>query len=443
MKKQCKYRLYLLGFFLIVPFLFTGCNTIDSASKAVELIPSAVAITATPAPTATPGLLEDAVAKISESTGVDRVSFLSLTGEDWLNLGISLLFVMLGYVAGTILIRVGFRLISQRSRIGLDVVFVKATGSSLRWLVVVITLQFATTRLAFISPRLKTILGNIYFAIGLLLAVQVIWKLIGYAERWYRQKLVQMGRDEEISPVITIIHRVLLIFVCTIALSLLLSRFGINTNSLTITIGIIGLALSLAAQDTVSDAISGFLILADRPFRVGDAIEIENISDWGDVTHIGLRTTRIHTTDNRVVIIPNSVIGKNLVINYTYPDPRYRLETRIRVAYDTDIQAARELITETIRGVEGVLPEESVKVLCHEMGESALVLRVWWWIGNYNHTAFVRDRVIEAVKCALEENGFSIAHPIRDLNLQVTPETVAWLSQAFRKSTDEEERTNE
>jgi MscS family membrane protein len=164
---------------------------------------------------------------------------------------------------------------------------------------------------------------------------------------------------------------------------------------------------------------------------VGDAIEIEKISDWGIVTQIGLRTTHIQTYDNRVVIIPNSIIGKNLVINYTYPDPRYRLETRVWVAYGTNIKAARELITETILGVEGVLPEEAVKVLCHEMGESAMVLRVWWWIADYDETAFVRDRVIEAVQLALEENGFSIAHPTRDLNLRVTPETVSQLSQAF------------
>lgn len=443
MKKQSSFHPYLLGFFLLGLFFFSGCDTIYGAPEAVQIIPSVVANTATPAPTATPGLLENAVAEISESTGVDRVSFLSLTGEDWLNLAVSLVFVLLGYAAGTVLTKVVFRLIIQRSGIEVEDVFQKAIGSSLRWLIVAITLQFATTRLAFLSPRLKTILGNVYFVLVLLIGSQIIWKLIDYAEHRYRQRLALMGEGEEVGPVITIIRRLALFFLVFIGLSLLLSRFGLNTNSLTITLGIMGLALSLAARDTISDAISGFLILADRPFRVGDAIEIENISDWGDVIEIGLRTTRIHTIDNRLVIIPNSIIGKNLVINYTYPDRRYRLETRFPVAYETDIKAARELIIETIRGVEGVLPDESVKVLCHEMDESALVLRAWWWIANYNDTAFVRDRVIEAVKIALEENGFSMGHPIRDLKLQITPETVTQLSRTFGKSTDEEERTNE
>ena len=100
-------------------------------------------------------------------------------------------------------------------------------------------------------------------------------------------------------------------------------------------------------------------------------------------------------------------------------------------------EEARKLITETIRGVEGVLPDESIKVLCHEMGESAMVLRVWWWIADYDETAFVRDRVIEAVQMALEEHGFNIAHPIRDLNVRVTPETVNQLSRAFGNQPEE------
>lgn len=443
MRNQHSFYPYLFVLFLIASFFISGCSTLNSAPEVIEIIPSAVANTATPAPTATPGLLEEVVTEISASTGVDRVSFLGLSGEDWINLGISLFLVLLGYIAGVILTKFVAHLFTQRISIELDEPFLKGMGSSLGWLVVVFTLQFATTRLAFLSPRLKTILGDIYFVFGMLFALRIIWKLINYAEHWYRQKLTLMNGGEEFSSLITIIRRVLLIFIGLIAFSLLLSRFGLNTNSLTITLGIIGLALSLAAQDTISDAIGGFIILADRPFRVGDAIEIEKISDWGDVIKIGLRTTQIHTADNRVVIIPNSIIGKNLVINYTYPDPRYRLETRIHMVYDTDIKAARELITETIRGVDGVLPEEPVDVLCHEMGESALVLRVRWWISDYDHTAFVRDRVIEAVKIALEENGFSVAHPVRDLNLQIIPETVAQLSQALGNSIDPEERANE
>ena len=434
MKAQGNLGRYL-AFVLFALIFLSACSTVDIASEAIELIPSVVANnTATPAPTATPSPLEEAVAQVADSTGIDRVFFLGLTGEDWINLGISLLFVLAGYVLGTVLAQAVLRFLVRRTTIEFEDVFLKSVGAFLRWLVVVITLQFATIRLTFISPRLKTILSNIYFVSGLLIVLSIIWKFIDFAEQWYRQKLASAGEVEGLDPVITMIRRVSLILLIIIGASILMARFGLNTSTMTVTIGVIGLLLSLAMQDTISDTISGFVILADRPFRVGDAIEVETIGDWGIVKKIGLRTTRILTYDNRVVIIPNSIIGKNLVINYTYPDPNYRLETRVRVAYGTDIKTARQVISEAIRKVEGVLPDESVEVLCHEMGESAMVLRVWWWIGNYDETAFVRDRVIEAVQDALIENGLSLAYPVRDLNLQVTPETMRQLSQAFRES---------
>ncbi|NIV35873.1 MAG: mechanosensitive ion channel, partial [Anaerolineae bacterium] len=73
---------------------------------------------------------------------------------------------------------------------------------------------------------------------------------------------------------------------------------------------------------------------------------------------------------NRVVIVPNSVIGTNQVINYSYPDPRYRIETHVGIAYGSDIETARRVIVDTVRQMEGVLPDDPVDVLYVEMGDS-------------------------------------------------------------------------
>jgi small-conductance mechanosensitive channel len=394
--------------------------------------------TPTLAPTSTPGPIEEAVAQVAAYTGADRLSILGLTGEDWINVAISLLIVLLSYVIGTILVRFILPPLIRRTDAEFEEVYSMIIAPDLRWLVVIFTLSFSTRRLVFINPGWKTLLDNLYFTLGLIIVLRIVWKLVDFAEQWYREKMALAGVGEEHEPIITIIRRVILAFIVGIAASVLMSRFGINTNVLTITLGIIGLALSYAARDTIADVISGFVILIDSPFRVGDAIQVDTIGDWGDVKRIGLRTTSILTADNRMVIIPNSTIGNKQVINYTYPDPNYRIETYVRIAYGTDIKTARQIITETIRRVEGVLPEKSVDVLCHEMGESGMVLRVRWWIGNYDDTAFVRNRVIEAIQAALDENGLAIAYPIRDLDLRVTPETVTKLSKAFRESEEKD-----
>ena len=161
---------------------------------------------------------------------------------------------------------------------------------------------------------------------------------------------------------------------------ILLDHFGVNVTGLAAILALVGFAVGLAAQDTISDMISGYIILIDQPFRVGDRIEIPNEDTWGDVVEIGTRTTRILTRDNTLVIIPNSSIANGQVRNYNYPDPTYRLQLDVGIGYGTDIEHVRKVLGDAVRGVEGVLPDKPVDVLYNEMGDSSMTIRVRWWI---------------------------------------------------------------
>ena len=415
--------------FFAIALLLSACSAIqaaETASKAIDTLPTAMAVsTATPAPTATPSVLDKAVAEVADSTGADEIYFLGLTGEDWINIGVSLLFVFFGYLLGTIFARIILKILVRRTTIAFGNTFLEDTGSLLRWLVVILSLQYATFRLTFIGSRFQTIFINTYLIIEWLIILSIIWKAINYFAEWYRGKLFTSGENEQFGPLITLFRRMALIFLVIIGSSAIMSRFGLNTNVMTITFGIIILGLSLAAQDTITDAISGFIVLADRPFRVGDVIEVDRVDDWGIVQEIGLRTTRVLTYDNRLVVIPNSIIGKNLVVNYTYPDPSYRVETTLRIAYGTDIKRARQVILSAIEKVEDVIKTDSEKkseVFCQEI-DYAMVFRIWWWIENYDDTPMIRDKVIESIQNALIENNIQLAFPA--LNVKLTPEMIA------------------
>jgi MscS family membrane protein len=90
------------------------------------------------------------------------------------------------------------------------------------------------------------------------------------------------------------------------------------------------------------------------------------------VVEIGLRSTRIVTRDNRMIIVPNSVAGGAEVINYGYPDPTYRVQTDVGVSCDADVEGARQLLIDTVRALEGVMPDKPVDALYNEMGDSAI-----------------------------------------------------------------------
>ena len=373
----------------------------------------------TPEPTATPGVIEQEVERLTEAVGIEEASFLGLSAADWINLAVSLLLVLVGYLIGTWVIRRLLVRIVQRTDTDFDDRFLAAIGSDVRWLVVLFTLHFATLRLTFVSAGVKAFLKDAYVVVGLLLTAVIVIKLIDLAGDWARERALAEDREGQLEPLILLLTRVGRVLVVIVGVIVLLSYFGVNITGFAALLGIGGLALSLAAQDTIADAIAGFIILVDQPFRIGDRIEIQGEGTWGDVVDIGLRTTRIRTRDNRLVIVPNSTISKNQVINYTFPDPRYRIQTHVGIGYGTDIEMARKLIIDKVRQIDGVLPDKPVDALYVEMGDSAMVFRVRWWIGSYEDTRRMFDRVHTALQHALDEAGIDCPFPTQTLNLQV------------------------
>ncbi len=392
-----------------------------------------VIVTRTPMPTATPGVIQQEVAKLVRRAGLSRTEVLGLTVTEWISLAGSILLVLGGYLIGTWLIRRALLRLVRRTPTGFDDRFLAAVGDDVRWIVVVLTLYFATVRLTFVSAELKAFLNDAYFVIGLLLVMRMVFRLIDLADGWARERSRAAGREGELEPLLVLLTRLGRVVLVLLGLSILLSYFGVNVTAFATALGLGGLAISLAAKDTVADAIAGFIILVDRPFRIGDRIEIQGAGTWGDVVEIGLRTTRVRTRDNRLVIVPNSVIGANQVINYSYPDPQYRVETHVGIAYGTDIEAARQIIVDTVRQVEGVLPDRPVDALYVEMGDSAMVFRVRWWIESYRDTRRMFDKVHTALQRALDEAGIECPFPTQTLNLNMKPEAPEQISQPFRR----------
>jgi len=382
-----------------------------------------VVTTRTPLVTSTPGPVTEGVTEVIEATGLENVDFLGLlSAEDLINLGISLLLILAGYVVSVWVTRVLLRWITNRTSTAFGPVLIDAVGSQIKWLLLIPVLYFATARLTFVDAGLKRLLFDIYFVLALFIIARLIWRLIDLSHVWYQERIDDGERSEELDPVLVLLTRSGRIVLVLLVFSILLSHFGISVIGLATAMGIIGLAISLAARDTVSDIISGFIILSDQPYRRKDRIEIQEIQTWGDVTDIGIRTTSVRTPDNRMVIVPNSIIGRNQIVNYTYPDTRYRIETQVRVAYSSDFEAVRHLFVDAVRQVEGVLPDKPVEALYVELGDSAMIMLVRWWIESYEDTRVMLDRVNSAIKHAMNEQRVDVPLPAQMLDVHIAPE---------------------
>jgi MscS family membrane protein len=376
-----------------------------------------ILIVPTLAPTATPGVIYEVVNQVVEATNLEQTRFLNLSVADWINLAISLGLVFLMMALISRLIFIVLMKIAKRSATPYAVIYLKAIRPLLRWLFNVLILYIATVRLQFISPVIKQWLGQIYLATIIVLVAICLWRLVDIIRLWYQEKTANLEERNRNDAAVSLGEVAIRAVILVTGLILILNHFGVNISALWTAIGIGGLALSLAAQDTLANMISGLIILLDQPFRTGDRIEIQELNTWGDVVAIGLRSTRIRTLDNRLVIVPNASISNNQVVNYTYPDPRYRIQTEVGVAYGTDLRLVRQVITESLKSVEGILPDKPVDVLFMEWGDSEMVLRVRWWIESYIDARRSTDRVNEHIYQALEEAGVEMPFPTMTVEL--------------------------
>ena len=364
----------------------------------------------TPLPTATPDAVAESIEKIVQETGLADRMLLSLKYADWINLLVSLLYILIGYVIGTWLIRWLFPRLVQRTATPLDDELLQTSGSVLRWLAVVLILRFATNRLVFIDADIKTWLTDIYFFLALFLFALILWRLTELAAQQARDRAERRAHRKEAESLIALSVWAARLVVIVLTFSLTLAHFGTNITGLALFLSIVGLAFSLSGRDILSDMMSGAIILIDRPYRVGDRIALPAIDSWGDVVDIGVRSTRIVTVDNRMVIVPNSQVGKEQIVNYSYPDPAYYDDLSIMVAYENDAHLVGQLLVDTARLVEGVQQDRAVDVLLIEFTENHMVFRVGWWIASYEGFLTVRDRVSRAAIQALKEAGVTLPY---------------------------------
>ena len=221
-----------------------------------------IIVTRAPIPTATPGFFAEEVTELVESTKLEGKTLLGLTADNWINLAISLLIIVIGYVIGTIMTK-GWvaRWVTRYTSPEFAEVMHKNIAPRLKWLIVIRPSIWRRSDWISSAPGVKRVLGDVYFVLGLILATLIVWSLIDLAYSFYRQKSIKEGREEQVHPILLLLRRVASIVVIAIAVYILFAHFGVNITALLAAFGIAGLALSLAAQDTLADAIAGFIIL--------------------------------------------------------------------------------------------------------------------------------------------------------------------------------------
>ena len=203
---------------------------------------------------------------------------------------------------------------------------------------------------------------------------------------------------------------------------LALDTLGINVMPFVAGAGVMGVALGFAAKDTLSNLIAGVLLIIDRPFEIGDRIEVWRApvgsATWGDVIDIGLRATKIKTTDNIVIIIPNNEIMTRDIVNYTIINTMIRVRINVGIAYDADLALAKKTVIEVAKEIDWIAREPAPKVVVRSFGESSVELQLRVWIPDARRRMDTISQVTDKIKDRFDARGIEIPYPKRDITIK-------------------------
>ncbi len=285
-------------------------------------------------------------------------------------------------------------------------------------------LSFVLLGLALATRRLGMPEAPLFITIGILktIAIFVWYSTLGSLLALIVRAISRTPDSKVLQPgMLTLIHNVMKVVLVALTVYFLFLAWNVDVTAWLASAGIVGLALSFAAKDTLSNLFAGVSIIMDAPYKTGDFIILDS-GERGVVTDIGLRSTRILTRDDIEITVPNGIIGNGKIINEAGgPSERYRLRIAVGVAYGTDVDHVIETLQQVATGNADIVDDPAPRVRFRRFGDSSLDFELLGWIVQ----PVDRGRVMHELNCAVykvfEERGIQIPFPQRDVHVRSMP----------------------
>ena len=227
-------------------------------------------------------------------------------------------------------------------------------------------------------------------------------------------KKTKSNLDDVLLP---LLHKVTKVFFVLIGLMWVLKIWKINITPYLAGVGISGIVLGLALQDSLKNIFGGISLLLDRTYQVGDKIQLES-GEVGTILDIGLRSTKLVTFDNEVIYIPNGYLANSRVLNYARPDPKVRTRVFFGVEYGTDVDKVRKIVMDVITNMDDVMADPAPNVQFLEMGDFALKFRANFWVDQWNLAYDKKLEATEKIYNALRKAKIGIPFPTQTVYLK-------------------------
>ena len=278
------------------------------------------------------------------------------------------------------------------------------------------------------AARVLQLPENILLIIISILKTVAVFVWASFAIKFSKFLLGRLSASREKSQLIQkstlpLFSNMAVIIIVAGAIYFLFIAWGINVSAWLASAGIIGLALSFAAKDTLANLFAGVFILADTPYKLGDYIVLDS-GERGQVTHIGIRSTRLLTRDDVEITVPNSVMGNAKITNEAGgPSEKHRIRVKVGVAYGSDIDQVREVLEKIAVDNSQVCKIPEPRVRFRNFGNSSLDFELLCWVDMPVLRGQVLDKLYTEIYKEFMKLGIEIPYTKQDVYIKSMPST--------------------
>jgi len=269
------------------------------------------------------------------------------------------------------------------------------------------------------QQQIQTLIFSIFYTLSMLVWTQFVLRLTLAILRNYAQ-------DPNRVPVLhaktlPLFENIAFILIISLAIYFIFVSWNVDMTAWLASAGIIGIAVGFAAKDTLANLFSGVFIMADAPYKIGDFVVLDS-GERGEITRIGIRSTRMLTRDDVEVTVPNAVMGNTKIINESGGrHEKYRIRVQIGVAYGSDIDQVKELLTQIGAQEPGTCDEPEPRVRFRRFGPSALELELLCWIDQPVLRGRILDRLNSTVYKTFKNENIEIPYAKHDVFIKAMP----------------------
>ncbi len=313
-------------------------------------------------------------------------------------------------------LKVVIRPFTERTKSKIDDILLKRLQHPIAWIIfsVLAYVAFAPTVFpSFIAPIIEALLiGFNIFVIAYLLnnlatAILEIWALKKNGRRG-------SSFTENVLPIFSKVVKAL---IWAISFLLFLASFGVQIGPFLTGLGLAGIVLGLALQDSLKNIFGGISLAFDQAYRKGDKIRLED-GTIGTVYDISLRSTRIQTYDGDLIMIPNGKIANEHIYTFAQPLPKSRVSVEFGIEYGSDTKKAKEIVLKALETIEGIEKEPAPAVIFDAMGAYSLDMKARFWVEDYTQAFPKKLEVTQLIYDTLQKHKIGIAFPTQTIHVK-------------------------